>query len=1013
MAIQKQSLNINFSQGLDTKTDPFQVSPGKFLQLENSVFTKGGLLQKRGGYGPLVALPTSDSTYLSTFNDNLLAISNRLQALSLASNEWVDKGYIQPLNLSVLPLIRSNTNQSQVDSVVAENGLICTVYTNTYPTVSYNYAIADSITGQNIVPPTVIAPVSGTITNSPRVFLLGRYFIIVYTNLDTINKLKYIAIDTSHPTMVTPEAEITNNYVPTTNLSFDGFVTNSSLYLAWAANDPGGSVRVRRLTSSLVQSNTIRFNGSLASIMSVTADESGVTPIIYASFYHFGSNTGKTLAVDVNLNVVLAPTLITNNTAVINVAIVADSGICTIFYEYTNAYVYDGAIPTNFIKKASVTQTGTVVPPAVLVRSVGLASKAFLLNDSMYFLSVYNSVFQPSYFLINSNGLVVSKLAYSNAGPYYTTGLPNVSLSNTNGLFIDTVRIPYLFKSQIQAVNKAQGSGNPAGIYSQLGLNLATFVLDGTIIASAEIGSNLSIPSGTLWAYDGYQIAENGFFVWPDDVEATPSASGGSMSAQQYFYVATYEWADNQGNVFRSAPSIPVEATTTTGVSSVTVDVPTLRLTYKTQNPVKLVLYRWSAAQQVYYQTTSIAMPILNNLAVDYIAITDTNADADILGNNILYTTGGVLENISPPAADSLTLFQSRLFLIDSEDKNLLWFSKQVIENTPVEMSDLLTIFVAPTTSAQVNTGPLRALAPLDDKLILFKKDSTYYINGVGPDNTGANSQFSEPVFITSTVGSNNQKSIVFMPKGLMFQSDKGIWLLGRDLSTFYIGAPVEALTQGATVLSALNVPGTNQVRFTLDTGITLMYDYYYDQWGTFTNVPAISSTLYNGLHTYLNSTGKVFQETPNLYLDNLNPVLMNFTTSWLNLAGLQGYERAYFFYLLGSYITPHKLNVSIAYDYNPSPTQTTIIAPTNFNAAWGGLPQWGSSPSWGGSPSLEQWRVFLKTQKCQSFRISIQEYYDATLGAPAGAGLTISGLDIVVGVKSGYPRLRAANSVG
>ena len=50
MALTKQPLSINFAAGLDLKTDPFQVSPGKFLGLANSIFTKGGLLQKRNGF---------------------------------------------------------------------------------------------------------------------------------------------------------------------------------------------------------------------------------------------------------------------------------------------------------------------------------------------------------------------------------------------------------------------------------------------------------------------------------------------------------------------------------------------------------------------------------------------------------------------------------------------------------------------------------------------------------------------------------------------------------------------------------------------------------------------------------------------------------------------------------------------------------------------------------------------------------------------------------------------------
>jgi hypothetical protein len=45
MALQKVAIPINFSSGIETKQDPFQLSPGKFLALQNSVFTKGGMLQ--------------------------------------------------------------------------------------------------------------------------------------------------------------------------------------------------------------------------------------------------------------------------------------------------------------------------------------------------------------------------------------------------------------------------------------------------------------------------------------------------------------------------------------------------------------------------------------------------------------------------------------------------------------------------------------------------------------------------------------------------------------------------------------------------------------------------------------------------------------------------------------------------------------------------------------------------------------------------------------------------------
>lgn len=1008
MPLQKQSIPINFSQGLDTKTDPFQVQVGKFLQLENTIFDKGGLLQKRNGYELLTALPNNNSKYVTTFKNNLLALGDNLFAFSKSSNTWVNKAVLKNVQLSAATLVRSNTNQTQADTAIKADGLMCTVYTDSAASTTYKYVIADSITGQNIVAPTTIIPSSGTVEGSPKVFLLKSYFIIVFTNnISGVYHLKYISIPVNNPTSPSTDVNITSQYTPATTVNFDGKVSNDVLYLAWNGSDLGGAIRVSSLDASLSLRAPTVFNGRVATIMSVTADETGNTSVIYVSFYDSVSQTGYTAVLNNVLTILHAPVQTIASEAVVNITSAAQNSNCEILYEVNNSYGYDGAIRTDFIKKRSMSQSGTLSSASVVIRSVGLASKAFIVAGKIYVLSTYSSAFQPSYFLISDTGKVIATLAYSNGGGYLTTGLPSALVNNS------IVSIPYIIAFQIQAVNKTQGAANAAGVYSQKGVNLAVFDLDPSINPSVEIGNTLNFPGGFLMNYDGYSAVENGFFLWPDSVEATTSGSGGSISAQQYYYIATYEWADNQGNIVRSAPSVPVGIVTTGTTSSNTINVPTLRLTYKTANPVKIVLYRWSAAQQTYYQITSITSPLLNDTTIDSVSFVDTHTDASILGNSILYTTGGVIENIGPPAAKVVTLFNDRLFLIDAENPDLLWFSKQVIQATPVEMSDLLTIFVAPSIGTTGNTGSLAAMAPMDDKLILFKDNAIYYLNGTGPDNTGANSQYSEPVFITSTIGCSNQNSIVFMPNGLMFQSDKGIWILGRDLQTNYIGASVQVYTQNATVLSAVNIPGTNQVRFIMDSGMTLMYDYYYGQWGTFTNIPAVSSTLESSLHTYVNSRGEVFQETLGKYLDNSNPVIMSFKTSWLNLAGLQGYERAYFFYILATYLSPHKLQVQISYDYNDSPTQSIVITPDNFATAWGLDPLWGSTPTWGGKSNIEQWRVFLKQQKCESFQIYIKEIYDSSLGSPAGAGLTISGLNLLVGLKSNSPRLKPSRSAG
>lgn len=1158
MPLQKQNVNINFSQGLDTKTDPWQVTAGKMLSLENTIFDKGGLLQKRNGYQALTSLPVTSSTTLTTYSGSLIAIGDELNVLSQDTMRWYDKGNIQPVSLSVIPIARSSTSQTTIDTAVAPNGLCCGVFNDSSGNAYYQ--IVDSETGQIIVSLTQL-PAS---SNDPRVFSLGNYFIITFlVTVSSATHFKYISIPILDPQTPSSPNDVSSQAKSLT-AGYDGYVKNNSLYFAFNGSDGGGAIHVYYLDSTLVLHTPVVISSHNGDLISVTADVSSSINVIWITFWDSSSNNAYTAAFDTQLNPILTSTLTISSIILSGLTSIGTNGVLNLYYQTNHTYSYS-SVRSDFVSKKTCTQVGTVGSPIVVMRGVGLSSKVFYFspNETIYFLAAYGGSLQPTYFLIDENGTIISKLAYSNGSGYPATQiLASVHLSGND------VQIGYLFKDLLVSVNKTQGVSVSTGIYSQTGGNLSSFIINDIPMVIEEIANALHMAAGFLWMYDGSKPVEHSFHVWPEDLGFSILVNGGGLGPQQYFYQATYEWTDAQGNLHRSAPSVPLEVDlsslaqttsftsvfssgvtsivvsaltnlyvgqvltdvttggnlaanttiigitpgtntltlsaatlgnsavspgdtisavvppltfhaifadnvtllsvsstsnlfvgqvltdTTTGGNlsantfivsidtvhttitinqptlgasasspgdvlqtidtlSVTVDIPTLRLTAKTgQNPVRLVLYRWSVAQQIYYQDTLINAPVLNDVTVDFKTFTDKQPDASILGNVILYTTGGVVEDIAAPACSVQTLFKSRLVLVDSEDPNLLWYSKQVIENTPVEMSDLFTIYVAPTISAQGSTGPITALSAMDDKLIIFKKDAIYYLTGDGPDNTGANSDFSNPIFITSTVGCSNQQSIVFMPQGLMFQSDKGIWLLGRDLSTNYIGAPVEAFNN-ALVESALNVPATNQVRLTLNNGITLMYDYYYGQWGTFTDIPALSSTIYQGLHTYLNSFGQVFQETPGLYLDGSNPVLMSFTSAWFNLAGLQGYERAYFFYILGNYITPHKLNVQISYDYNPYATQTSLIVPINFTPNYGNDPLYGSSSPYGGSQKVEQWRVFLQTQKCESFQITISEIYDPSFGVMAGAGLTISGLDLIVGTKSGYPRLKASLSIG
>jgi len=888
----------------------------------------------------------------------------------------------------------------------------------------------DSQTGTVVIDNTaLLAAPSATI--GPKVFIVGSYFIIVYWAAAAA--LKYIAIPVGAPDKPTAPVTIaTGNSITS---PFDGAtVPSGNLYISFP-----GSVTVRTfwITPQLVLSGIVNTIASAApTSISMTIDT--VNANVWVTW--FDTNLLNIQAYDYNLANVVTAFAVGGPSSVVNIATVANAGVLTIFYEKSNTYSYTPNAPatpnnaSNFIATVSYTVAGAISgPTTVFMRGVGLASKAFIhpYNNTTYVMVAYGGLMQPTYFLVDKSANIVCRLAASNGGGYtQASNLPAVSINGSS------VQISYLYKDLTTSVNK--GTNVPqgfqvAGIYSQLGINLATFNFLTSGMVTAELGGSLHLAGGQLYQFDGTKPVEHGFHVFPEDIGTTTSVNGGSMTSDTYYYVATYEWTDGQGILHRSAPSVPVKMAVPAGSStnSVTINVPMLRLTAKTaNNPPRIVVYRWSATNPVYYQINSPITTYPNNPAVDSVQIVDTLAqtgNVSIIGNAILYTTGGVIEHTAAPAVTSMCAYGTRLFAIDAEDQNLLWYSKQVISNVPVEMSDLLTLYVPPTISATGSTGPMRCLSALDDKLIIFKSGAIYYITGVGPDNTGANNDFSNPQFVTSTVGCANQNSIVFTPEGLMFQSDKGIWLLGRDLNTSYVGAPVEAYNS-IPVVSANAMPGTNQVRFRLSNGVTLMYDYYFKQWGTFVGISGVSSTIYQGLETVITAPrivsppsqtpytlpSQVYQETPGKYLDGSSPVLMSFQTGWMSMAGIQGYERFYQLLVLGNYLSPFKLNVQFAYDYISAINQSTLVSPLSPGSIFGLAPgPMGSESPFGGNPSPFKARIFPKIQKCETFQITVNELFDSSLGNVPGAGLTLSGLQMLAGVKKGSRITSASRSFG
>src|SRR5690606_35587179 len=116
-----------------------------------------------------------------------------------------------------------------------------------------------------------------------------------------------------------------------------------------------------------------------------------------------------------------------------------------------------------------------------------------------------------------------------------------------------------------------------------------------------------------------------------------------------------------------------------------------------------------------------------------------------------------------------------------------------------------------------------------------------FFVEGPGPAAARELGQggFTQPQLLRGDVGCLSPDSIGYTPVGVLFQSSKGIHLLGRDRSVQYIGAPVERYTDparlGQRVVATTLIEYRHEIRLLMSSGESLIYDYEYGAWAAAT----------------------------------------------------------------------------------------------------------------------------------------------------------------------------------
>jgi Tfp pilus assembly protein PilX len=1000
MALETQTIPLVFQQGVDTKTNEKVLPAGKLRGLENADMDKPGKFKHRPGKEELSTdvlggTSLSNPKKLATFKDELLQFANsRLYSYSESNDAWVDRGPVAAVSVESKTLIRNTATQSHPDCATL---LGITVYAWEDSRGGIRATVIDQETGLPIQSDVEISS-SGS---RPRVSAGAAYLYIHYA--DSGNTFKVRRLAPGSP--LTFDAAVTlSSDMNGTNPNFDISKIGSSLVFCYET------------TGNIVKTGYLKADGDIAGVSDGFPDpvdsaesgsgavaicgllENGANDKIYV-FYH---NTTDGLncivySVDLDDDSVVEVDPITTQVNQITAVVLDDKAY--VFYEVNAAQTYNRYIKSDTVDISATVGSGG--GGSTFILSLGLSGKAFLgPNDDVNVVAIHESTFQPTYFTLQrvsaTRAFVVNTFAKDEAGGLHSK---RSQLSSVRELG----ESQYLFPSRIKTRLVSENSD----IFGIVGLQSTVFDFDSSgIFETQELGDNLHITGGVLQNYDGRSATEHGFFLFPENLSNAITTTTGDLEAGARQYCAVYEWTDNQGNIHRSAPSIPIEVTNAADDKN-TLTIPTLRITEKkaaaNRSEVSIALYRTVVDGEIFYRVNSVTSPTANTTTSDTITIEDNVTDAAIVSNEILYITGGEVDNIQPDSSSIIGEYNDRLIL-GAEDANLVQYSKKRVKNLGLSFNDDFTF------RADQGGGKLFAIKRLDDKLALFKEQKILIQIGQGPNPTGADNDFRTPEALPSDVGTTSPQSVVEYPGGLIFKSNKGFWRLTRGLQADYIGKEVEEFNSN-TVSGAVLMKDKNQVRFTHSDGPTLVYDYFAEQWGTFTNEECLSSVVWQGSYCILRDDGTVLKESSTTWLDAGAWQPMKIESGWISFAGLNGYKRVYEMLIECAKRSEHQLRIRLYYNYQPDVFQTFIFDTEEKLGSGDGFGEdeyFGRAAFYGGEDGRYTVSIQPKLQKCSAIKFVIEDLNADSLD---GAGVETTGISFVVGVKKGLRKMGGSQS--
>lgn len=989
--LQRQLLPIQIGNGIDTKTNDKKVLSTKLLTLENGIFTNPGEIEKRNGYQAIPLVISGGGTIVNpqaikTLKNELVCAAQnsntpgdgRLFSFSEDLQAWVDKGKYVPTKVTTISI---SADIPQVGTSGFSDGRYVV---SAWTTIGQGagplyYTISDTTTGTFLVPETLVdsnASNAGGRIGPAVVLLAANKFGIFYVRASggvTQLRLKIVTISGTTVSLGASLLIINNLRTGTSNTYSAMGTSTGAAVSAWTLSN---NITTVTIDSSGTVTHTATFTSPPPQLY-INVDPTGNI------WVYVCSNTLRYAVYSSTLTPILAFTD-TGLVAMVNVSVSLSATQQTVYY-------YDSSTGTVAqIYSVIVDTSGIAGTP------VQFAAEGFIFSDP---IQINGRTYLPLLFRRSASAQMFYAFLDVVDGQVIATALAGsgqININNTNNPILPINRPFSIAAGTVSlVVSYLFGPLYPNEFSLPLASTLLTLdFVNPDLYQAVAITDSLIWNGGVITDYDGQPATELGYFLFPEVVSAVVG-SGGQMADGQYQYQVVYEWYDNNGRFHQSAPSIPTTVVVSGGggVALVTLTIKPLTITAKQfplRQPVQIVVYRTLSNGTVFHVDSDPSNAKVNTPFADIVYVTG-NADSVISSNGLIYTTGGVVDNIIPPAGLQMTIYNSRLWIVDSEAANTVWYSKTVTPGIGLSFSDLLT------ANIDQRQGEITGLAAFDDKIVYFKKTVPFFSVGDGANDLGLGATLSLSQIVSSDVGCNASKSIILnMPIGVMFKSDKGIYLMDRSLQVQYIGREVEAFNS-QTITSANLIDTKSQIRFLCSDGVELVYDYIYAQWSTFTNHLGFGADIWQGNYTYARVDGDIYNETPGVFVDKAAAISLKIGTAWLKLTEIQNYERLRRLFVIGNYKSPHVLHGQVYFDY-----EATVGATFQFN------PQ--NVLGLHGDDLVYQFRYHMERQKCESARFVI---FDDFTGLTPGEGYSLSQLSIEAGIKQGGNKLSPYKSVG